>query len=227
MKKIFIPLLFVILLPVTFACGSAGRLGYRLNEQDASAAIRQLLQIGTRDGSLNGAFSKETIMSTVFPQPVAKVLNTLQQLGLSNEIDRFANTLSTAAEKTATNSIPIFISGINNIKFTDAVRIIKNGGTAATDYLRSSIGTEVRHSITPVMQAALNEYKLDEQWKKITDGAKVIVGNKLNLDLANLMAGIVSEKMFQKIAEKEVQVRTNANARTTSLLQKVFSRNWN
>ena len=49
----------------------------------------------------------------------------------------------------------------------------------------------------------------------------------LNLDLANLMAGLVAEVMFQKIADKEIQVRQNALARTTPLLQRVFGRNWN
>jgi hypothetical protein len=54
-----------------------------------------------------------------------------------------------------------------------------------------------------------------------------LVGDKLNLDVATVMAGLVSEKMFQKLGENEVQIRTNATARTTPLLQKVFSRTWN
>ena len=111
--------------------------------------------------------------------------------------------------------------------FSDAMRIVKNGGTSATDYLRSSVGTELRNSIKPVMTDALKEYKLNEQWDKIIKPAKALVGDKLNLDLATIMAGIVSEKMFQKLAETEVQVRTNAAARTTPLLEKVFSKNWN
>jgi hypothetical protein len=41
------------------------------------------------------------------------------------------------------------------------------------------------------------------------------------------MAGAVSEAMFRKIAEKEQEVRNNASARNTTLLQKVFSRDWN
>lgn len=227
MKKIFLPLLFAFVVPVTFSC-SALKNGYVLNERDAASAIRQLLEIGTRDGVLNGnAFSKETIMTAVFPEPVRKVLNTVQQLGLTNEVNRFTTTLSTAAEKTATNATPIFLGAINNLKFNDAVRIIKNGGTSATDYLRSSVGDSLRRSITPVMQAALNEYKLNEQWDDMTKPVKGISGNKLNIDLANLMAGVVSEAMFQKIQEKEKEVRTNAAARSTPLLQKVFSRNWN
>jgi hypothetical protein len=199
---------------------------YALNEKDAAAAIRQLLEMGAREG-VKGSFTKETVMSTLFPEPLRKVLNTLQQLGLTNEIDRFTTTLSTASEKAAVNSVPIFISGINNMKFTDAMRVIKGGGTSATDYLRSSVGDSLRRSITPVMQSALDEYKLNEQWNNIIKPVQGVVGNRLNLDLANLMAGAVSETMFRKIAEKEKEVRSNATARNTTLLQKVFSRDWN
>jgi len=197
-----------------------------LTEQDAAAAIRQLLQIGAQ-GNLQGAFSKENVMTAIFPEPLRKTLNTLQQLGLTNEIDRFTTTMATAAEQTATRSVPIFLNGISKMSFTDAIRIVKNGGTSATDYLRTNVGGELRQSINPIMKGALDEYKLTQQWEKIIKPARALVGDKLNLDIANLMAGLVSEKMFQKLAETEVQVRTNAAARTTPLLQKVFSGSWN
>jgi|SRR5688572_1044633 len=226
MKKLLIPLLFIFVLPASFSCGSSRLAGYRLTEADAIAAIRQLLEIGSRDG-IRGAFSKDAIMSVVFPGELRKLMNTLQQLGLSGEVDRFTTTLSMAAEKTAERSIPIFLKGIADLKFTDAIRIVKNGGTSATDYLRTSIGPDLRRAITPVMQTALDEYKLGEQWSKVTKPVQALTGNIINLDLANLMAGLVSEKMFQKIGEKETQVRTDASARTSGLLQKVFSRKWN
>lgn len=227
MKKIFIPLLFVVLLPLTFSCSSSRLGNYTLNEADAAAAIRQLLQIGTKDGNLTGAFRKETILTTIFPESVANVLKTLNQLGLTNEIDRFTTTMSVAAEKTAERSIPVFVNGITGMRLSDAMSIIKKGGTSATDYLRTTVGSDLRKNITPVMQSVLDEYKLNQQWEEIIRPVKSIVGNKLNVDLANLMAGIVSEKMFQKIAEKEVEIRNNAAARSTTLLQKVFSRSWN
>jgi len=223
MKKIFLPSLFILLLSFTYSCST---LRYALTENDAAAAIRQLLSIGARDNNLAGAFSKETILATLFPEPVHKVLNTLNTLGLTSEIDRFTTTLSTAAEKTATASVPIFENSISHMKFSDAMRIVKNGGTAATDYLRASAGDTLRTSIRPIMQSALDEYKLVEQWNDIIRPAKAIAGNKLNLDLTTLMAGAVSEAMFRKIAEKEVQVRKDASARTTALLQKVFAGNY-
>ena len=77
------------------------------------------------------------------------------------------------------------------------------------------------------MKATIAEYKLNDQWNKIMKPVQSITGNKVNVDLANLMAGLVAESMFRKIAEKEVAVRSQAAARTTTLLQKVFSRSWN
>jgi hypothetical protein len=226
MKKLLLPILFAVILPVMFSCNSARLAGYLLNERDAAAAIRQMLQLGTTN-NMTGAFSKDEILGTLFPAPVKSALNTLNVLGLTGEIDRFTTTLSTAAEKTATASVPVFVNSINNITFTDAVRIIKNGGTSATDYLRTSAGDTLRRSIMPIMQATLDEYKLNDQWKQVIKPVQSVVGNKINVDLSNLMAGLVAEAMFRKIAEKELQVRSDAAARTTTLLQKVFSKNWN
>jgi hypothetical protein len=224
MKKLVLPILFAFILPASFSCSTLR--SYTLTEQDAAAAIRQLLQLGAQS-NMQGAFSKDAVLAAIFPEPLRKTLNTLQQLGLTNEIDRFTTTLTTAAEQTAIRSVPIFVSGITNMRLNDAMRIVKSGGTSATDYLRTNVGSELRSSIKPVMQQALAEYKLNEQWEKIIKPAKSLVGDKLNLDLATIMAGIVSEKMFQKLEETEQQVRTNAAARTTPLLQKVFSRTWN
>jgi hypothetical protein len=162
----------------------------------------------------------------LFPESMRKTLNTLQQLGLLNDLDRFTTTMATASEKTAERSIPVFVNTIKSMSITDAIQIVKNGGTSATDYLRNHSGTQLRDAIRPVMKEALDEYKLTEQWDKIMKPAQSISGNRVNLDLPNLMAGLVSLKMFEKIEEKERDIRANQSARTTSLLKKVFSGNY-
>ena len=227
MKKLILPIFLTIALPILFSCAGGRFGGYRLNERDAADAVRQMLQLGARDNSFAGAFSKEMVLTTLFPEPVKKVLNTLNQLGLTSEVDRFTTTLSAAAEKTAVSSVPIFEAGINNMKLNDAMRIITSAGTPATDYLRSSVGDSLRRSIVPNMQSAIDEYKLNDQWNDLIKPVKGLAGNRLNLNLANLMAGAVSEAMFRKIAEKEALIRSQESARSTQLLQKDFSRKWN
>ena len=196
-----------------------------LSAKDAEDAIREMLSIGTML-SKKDAFSKATLIDALFPEDVRKVLNTLETLGLSKEVDRFATTLGTAAEQTAEKSVPVFLLGIKQMNFRDAVGIVKKGGTAATDYLRESIGDTLRRSITPVMRTALQEYKLESEWNKLVTPVKLFAGDKLNLDLSNLMSGLVANIMFNKIAEKERAIRTKAEERTSATLQKVFGQVW-
>jgi Protein of unknown function (DUF4197) len=222
MKKLFIPFLalFVLIAP------SCSTLKSLFTAQDATAAIRELLSFGTEHGGnllgKNGAFSKESLMQSILPKDVDKVINVLETLGLGKEVNRFTTTLSTAATKTAEKSVPIFLQGIKRMDIGDAIGIVKNGGTSATDYLRNKIGDTLRRAIAPEMNNALDEYKLAKQWNDLVAPAKLLLGDKLNLDLGNLMSGLVTNAMFNKIEEKEREIRTKAQARNTALLQKVF-----
>ena len=223
MKKLVLPILFAFVLPAGISCSALK--GVTVSEADAASAIKQMLEVGVRQG-VQGAFSKDAIMTTLFPESMRKTLNTLQQLGLLSELDRFTTTMGTTAEKTAERSVPVFVNTIQSMTIPDAIQIVKNGGTSATDYLRTHSGTQLREAVKPVMKEALDEYKLTDQWNKIMKPAQDISGNRVNLDLPGLMAGMVSLKMFEKIEEKEKDIRANQSARTTALLKKVFSHNW-
>ena len=223
MKKV----LTLCLLSFSLFFSSCNTIKNLLTADDATAAVRELLSFGTEyGGSLlgkKGAFSKQTLMESLLPGDLGKILSTMETLGLSSEINKFSTTLSTAAEKTVEKSIPIFLGGIKNMKFNDAIGIVKNGGTSATDFLRTSIGDTLRKAIAPAMNNALQEYKITSQWNDLIAPAKMFVGDKLNLDLGNLMSGLVANMMFNKIAEKEKTIRTKTEARSTALLQRVFS----
>jgi len=212
------------------SCNTLKSLQGGVTEQEAIDGIKELLSVGSQYGGdllgKSGAFSKETLMSAMFPPELQKVANTLQTLDLSKEVDRFTATLGKATEESATKSVPIFLSAISHMRVRDAFGILKNGNTGATDYLRATVGDTLRRAITPTMNTALDEYKLASEWNKLVAPAKIIVGEKVNLDLGNMMAGLVTSAMFNKIQEKEIEVRSNATARTTPLLQKVFNQNW-
>jgi Protein of unknown function (DUF4197) len=224
--------LFILTLALAqfISCNTLKSLQGGVTEQEAIDGIKELLSVGSQYGGdllgKSGAFSKETLMSAMFPPDLQKVANTLQTLGLSKEVDRFTATLGKATEESATKSVPIFLSAISHMRVSDAFGILKNGNTAATDYLRATVGDTLRRAITPTMNNALDEYKLASEWNKLVAPAKIIVGEKVNLDLGNMMAGLVTSAMFNKIQEKEIEVRNKAEARTTPILQKVFSKDW-
>ncbi len=222
----------VLLMATFFLSGCSTLRNVFLSESDASSAIREALILGVNNGSSvlgqKGAFGKDLILNAILPQDLQKVVRTLDQLGFTPQLNRFTTTLENATVETVTKSTPIFLSGIRQLTIRDAVTLVKNGGTSATDYLRRSVGDTLHRAVTPIMRNMLDQYNISQEWNKLVSPAKLLLGNKveLNLGLDNIMALLVVNQMFKKIEEQEVAVRTNAQARTTPLLQQVFGRDW-
>ena len=196
-----------------------------LTDGDIAAGLKEALIQGiTKGGSdaRNGSlFSSSNILSSVLPESAVKVINTLNTLGMGGDITRFTNTVTTAAGKSAENAVPVFISGIQRMNIRDAVGILSGGYNAATNYLRTSIGDSLRQAIKPQVAVALNEYKVQEGFNALV--AKIPFGNKPNIDLASIVAQQVANQMFKEVEQEEYRIRTDVAARTTPLLQRVFS----
>ncbi|MEO7531827.1 MAG: DUF4197 domain-containing protein [Sediminibacterium sp.] len=215
------------------SCSTLSSLSNYLTEADATNALREALSIGANMGANSlgqkGSFSRDVLLNAVLPQEVQKVVSVLDRLGLATEFNRFTNTLDDAAVNAALKSAPIFVDGIRHMSIRDAIGIVKNGGTAGTDYLRRTVGDSLRNAVSPVMRNALNQYSIVQQWDKLVAPAKLLLGNKvaLNLDLDHILAVMLTNEMFKKIEQQEINIRTNAQARTSSTLQRVFGKDWN
>ena len=204
-----------------------------LSDADAANALREALLIGAQNGTATlgqkGSFSRDVLLAAVLPENLQGVVKTLDQLGLTSQLDKFTSTLDNAATETVTRSAPIFVNGIKQINFVDAIGIVKNGGTAATDYLRNKVGDSLRSAVTPIMKTALDSYKITQEWDKLVGPVKLVLGNKakLNLNIDNILAVVVTNQMFKKIETQEINIRTNVAARTSPTLQRVFGKDWN
>ncbi len=232
MKKIITSLLLISVLGL-ISCNTLKSLGGYLSEIDAVYAIKEALTIGSNFGSNSlgqkGSFGKDILINAVLSQDAQEVIRILDRLGLAKEFNRFSATLDNAASDAVTRSGPIFINGIKQMSIRDAIGIVKNGGTAATDYLRRTVGDSLRSSIKPIMRTALNEYKVADEWDKLVRPAKILLGNKvgLNLNLDNILTVMITNEMFKKIEQQEIAIRTTKQARTSASLQRVFGQNWN
>ncbi len=224
MKKLLY--LFIIASVLLSTSCAGGKFGSRLTAADYANAIKEALSIGTQYGGLvlgkKGSLDKSQLLAAILPENLQKVTSVLSTLGLSSEVDKFSSTLTDAASETVEKSLPIFLSGIKGMKIKDAAKIVTGGNGAATNYLRLSIGDTLRNSIAPIMNMALDKYNLSSQWNQLIAPAQLLLGGRLNLDIGNLMAGFVANAMFNKIEQKEAEIRSNAAARSSVLLQRVF-----
>ena len=233
MKKI----IYSLMLATTFlfsSCDSVKSIASNLlSEADAANAIREALLIGSQNGTASlgqkGSFSRDVLLAAILPENLQGVVRTMDQLGLTSQLNRFTTTLDNAATETVTRSAPIFVNGIKQITIRDAISIVKNGGTSATDYLRRSVGDTLRNAVAPIMRTALNDYKIAQEWDKIVAPVKAVLGSKakLNIGLDNILAIMITNQMFKKIEEQEINIRSNAAARTSTTLKRVFGKDWN
>ena len=111
------------------------------------------------------------------------------------------------------------------IRFIDTVRQnIAGGYNAATNYLRGKIGDSIQNAIKPEIANVLTEYKLPQTASDLAGKDIPILGKqKLNIDFTSLLSKLVADKMFKEIEAQEYKIRTDVAARTTPLLQQVFS----
>ncbi|MEO7312568.1 MAG: DUF4197 domain-containing protein [Chitinophagaceae bacterium] len=198
-----------------------------LGETDIAGGLKEALIRGvtkSRDDAQSGSlFNGTNVLDGILPEGATKIIKTLETLGLGSEITKFSTTLTNAATKSAEKSVPVFINGIRNINFRDAVAILSGGYNAATDYLRNSIGDSLRSAIKPEIAAVLTQYKLPQTLGDIAGKNLPVIGSqKLNIDFTSVLAQLVANKMFKEIEATEYKIRTDISARTTPLLQRVF-----
>ena len=76
--------------------------------------------------------------------------------------------LNDAAGAAAGEAKPIFRAAIDKMSVTDMAGIATGGGTAATDYLQRSAGSEVNAKLAPLVRSALSSAGVFKQTKQLS-----------------------------------------------------------
>jgi hypothetical protein len=158
-------------------------------------------------------------------QPEAqKVEKTLRGLGLNSLADNVILSINRAAEDAAKEAKPIFISAIKQMTIADATNILLGGNKdAATQYFKRVTTAQLMEKFRPVITNSLGKVGATRYW---SDAAmaynKIPLVKPVNTDLSSYVAQKAIDGMFIQVAQEELKIRDNINARSTTLLQKVF-----
>jgi hypothetical protein len=190
--------------------------------------LRQALEIGTGKSSdklsaLDG-FLKNAEVKILFPPEAQKAEKTLRGIGLGSLCDNVITSLNHAAEDAAVQAKPIFIASIKQMTLTDVTNILLGSKDAATQYFKRTTTLQLSGKFKPVIQTSLNKVGATKYY---TDAAqaynKVPFVSKINPDISDYVTQKAIDGLFIEIAKEELNIRQNLGARTTPLLQKVFS----
>ncbi|MCW5912503.1 MAG: DUF4197 domain-containing protein [Cyclobacteriaceae bacterium] len=198
-----------------------------LTTAEVGEGLKEALIKGISNGSdivsqVDGYFKNPEI-KIPFPPDVKKVENSLRQLGLGSEVDRFVMTLNRGAEEAAKEAKPIFISAIRQMTIEDAWGILKGDSVAATQYLQRTTTAQLKEKFAPVVQNALDKVNATKYYSDIVNRYNNIpLVQKVNPDLNDYATDKAIEGLFTMIAKEEKNIRQDPLARTTDLLKRVF-----
>jgi hypothetical protein len=233
MKKIllFIPFLFLIF----SGCDTLSQVVQTTVNQSANPStleigngLKQALEIGTTKSSdqlssVNGFFTNAAV-KILFPPEAQKVERTLRSIGLSKLADNVILSLNRAAEDAAGKAKPIFVNAIKQMTLQDVTNILLGSQDAATQYFKRTTTLQLAESFKPVVQASLNKVGATKYYGDAAAAYnKVPFASKVNPDISDYVTQKAISGLFVEIAQEELNIRQNLSARTTPLLQKVFS----
>ena len=190
-----------------------------LKEALNNGISKQVTKLTTTDG-----FYRNELVKILLPEELRKVDSGLRKLGLNSLADEGLKVLNRAAEDAVKQATPIFVDAVRSMSFADARGILMGSQNSATSYLQNSTSTALYGKFNPVIKNSFTKVGADKVWANIiTKYNSIPLVNKVNPDLTDYVTNQAMNGVFKMVAVEEKNIRTNINARTSVLLQKVFA----
>lgn len=195
----------------------------------ASSGLQEALAQGIQKGvelvSKPDGYLGNPLIKIPFPPEFKMVEDGVRRIGLGSVADQAVTSMNRAAEQAASGALPIFLDAIKQLNFNDVMSILNGTNErAATDFLQRTTTPALTQKFKPIISDALNKVEATRYWGQITDTYnKIPLVQKVNPDLPEYVTQRALEGLFLTVAQEEKNIRQNPLARTTDVLQQVFS----
>lgn len=212
-----------------------------LTNAEIVAGLKEALTVGTDSTvahlSAVDGYLKDQAIKILLPPEAQTITKNLSKIpGGAKLVDDVIVRINRAAEDAAKGAKPIFVNSVKEMTFTDAFSILKGPDNAATQYFKQKTSVQLGELYRPKIRESLNKSlvagistqqswnELTTQWNKLANSAVGKIGGlkPVDIKLEDYILQRALDGLFLKIEEREKDIRTNANARVTTLLKRVF-----
>lgn len=202
-----------------------------ITENEAGQGIREALLQGVTTAVVNlnktdGFFGSE-FYKMLLPPDAVKVEKTLRNLGMGQQVDKAILSINRGAEDAVAFAKPIFIDAIKEMTLSDALKIIKGGKDAATNYFKEKTKTKLITAFAPAVKNSLDKVDATKYYTDIVSSYNKLptTFKKVDPDLNSYVVGKAVDALFDQVAKEEANIRANPLARGSDILKKVFGAN--
>ncbi|MFO7830615.1 MAG: DUF4197 domain-containing protein, partial [Desulfuromonadaceae bacterium] len=192
------------------------------------AGLKEALTLGSKravasTSATDGFWNNEEIRIPL-PDELDTAFSTLRTIGLGSQVDALELGMNRAAEQASAEAKPVLVDAVRDMSLSDAMGILRGGGTAATDYFRTQTSDTLKQKFLPIIQDKMAGVGLYQQYNKLMDAYTALpLTRDTAFNLDNYVADKGLDGLFTMLAQEEQEIRANPTARTTELLQKVFA----
>src|SRR3989454_1272286 len=200
-----------------------------LSEAKAGAGLKEALEVATENsvsitGRPDGYFANQAI-KILMPEKLRAFEKGLRAVGYGPEVAELVLSKNRAAESAAPAAKQIFLEAIAGMTFDDARKILGGGDTAATEFFKARTSDKLTGAFRPAVDGAMNEVGVTRQYNELIGRFEAIPFARAEaFDLDGYVVGKALDGLFHVVGEQERQIRTNPAARTTDLLNEVFTK---
>jgi hypothetical protein len=213
--------------------------GFFLTEETVIEGLKEALVVGTDSAAkqlsiTNGYYGDEILKILLPPEADIIVDNVTLIPGGAALIEDILLGINRSAEDAAKEVAPIFIKAITEMSIMDGLSILNGENDAATSYLRDNTYHDLFSLYQPKLQASLDKklvgsISTNSMWSTLVGNYNKIawlIPNSGTIDpnLDSYLTDKALEGLFIKIAEEELDIRTDPLARVTDILEQVFGR---
>jgi uncharacterized protein YceK len=212
-----------------------------LTEADVAKGLKEALTVGSKNASsilsaVDGYYGDE-LVKILLPEEASVIIDNIGRIpGGDKLVEDVVLRINRAAEDAAREVAPIFVNSITQMTISDAFTILRGPDNAATQYLINTTRMDLYNLYKPKISQSTGKdiiggISTKESWEALTGKwntfANSVVGKlagfeAVNVDLDDYLTNRALDGMFLKVQDEEKKIRTNASARVTPLLERVF-----
>jgi hypothetical protein len=199
-----------------------------VDERTVVAGLKEALRVGTdrtvaSTSRLDG-YAGNPLIRIPLPDQLQPVSRTLRSVGLGGTVDEFELAMNRAAEKASGEALDVFVGAITSMTLTDAFGILRGHDTAATEYFRNRTEDELRTRFRPIVIDKLSDVGVYRLYDRVLQGYLALpLTTEPEFDPDDYVTQRALDGLFTVLGQEEKRIRDDPVARTTKLLQTVFS----
>ena len=212
-----------------------------LSEETIIEGLKEALVVGTDSAtnqlSLTNGYYGNAALKILLPPEADIIVNNISLIpGGDILIENIILGINRSAEDAAKEVAPIFVSAITSMTIMDGLSILNGTNDAATTYLKNNTYSDLFGLYQPKLQTSLDKKLLgnvstNSLWSDLVSQWNIVANswagqfagyNPVETQLDSYLTNKALDGLFMKIAEEELDIRTDPVARVTELLERVF-----